>query len=209
MLSLRLFHLSLLSFRLLFRALSNDILPEHHKDRLNNTYIGKRQHHERQKNQPQYPNSGTEAVAAEQRGLAVEAFAVFYDDLEQAAANRAPILESPLSSSLCPSLIDGLTPSQYRYCRRHPDATAAALDGLRAAVVECQWQMRGRRWNCSGIDGFRYGDRSNSATESHVGRRIRSPFDHPIAQKGRTRLHGLGRSWLRDWLIDQHWLFDK
>ena len=95
---------------------------------------------------------------------------------EVADIDKSPILEFPFLSTLCRSLIVSLSSAQYRYCLRHPETTLVALEGLGASITECEQQMSGYRWNCS---GFRAGF---DATKHRF--ISRSPFDHPIAQKG-------------------------
>lgn len=58
-----------------------------------------------------------------------------------------------------------LTPTQMAICQKQPQATAAALEGVAVAVVECQRQMAGQRWNCSEL-------------------RDRAVSSHPIVRRG-------------------------
>nr|ADF31343.1 WNT10 [Perionyx excavatus] len=61
----------------------------------------------------------------------------------------------------------GLTHAQYVFCRRNPDASTAAVQGLHLAVRECQWQFQGHRWNCSFAEN-----------------NLKNPFHMPILSKG-------------------------
>ncbi|XP_014249804.1 protein Wnt-10a [Cimex lectularius] len=45
----------------------------------------------------------------------------------------------------------GLERKQIDVCRRHPELTMAAVQGLATAVKECQFQFRWHRWNCSSL----------------------------------------------------------
>ncbi|XP_064647053.1 protein Wnt-10b-like isoform X2 [Lineus longissimus] len=50
----------------------------------------------------------------------------------------------------CRSLPD-MTPIQFRLCKRFPDVTATAMEGVDGAIKECQSQFRNERWNCSNL----------------------------------------------------------
>ncbi|KAK3721215.1 hypothetical protein RRG08_044224 [Elysia crispata] len=45
-----------------------------------------------------------------------------------------------------------LTGQQYHLCRKFPDVTASAVQGVQVAVHECQYQLRTHRWNCSALE---------------------------------------------------------
>jgi wingless-type MMTV integration site family, member 7 len=47
--------------------------------------------------------------------------------------------------------IPGLTPRQRDLCRASPDAIAAVSEGARVGTLECRFQFRHHRWNCSTI----------------------------------------------------------
>ncbi|XP_041477053.1 protein Wnt-10b-like isoform X2 [Lytechinus variegatus] len=61
----------------------------------------------------------------------------------------------------------GMNRKQMQLCRRMPDVTAAAIQGIDMAVHECQHQMKNRRWNCSSLE-MRHGN----------------PFAHALMSKG-------------------------
>lgn len=47
------------------------------------------------------------------------------------------------------SSLDGLSAGQQRMCRLFDDHMPFVGLGAREALIECQWQFRQRRWNCS------------------------------------------------------------
>ncbi|XP_059476120.1 protein Wnt-2 [Neocloeon triangulifer] len=76
--------------------------------------------------------------------------------------------------------IPGLTPRQRDLCRTTPDAIAAVSEGARLGTLECRYQFRNQRWNCSTI--------SSDAVFGHVmvvGSR-EAAFTYAIASAGVT-----------------------
>jgi hypothetical protein len=47
----------------------------------------------------------------------------------------------------------GLTPGQQKLCHLYHDHMPAVSRGAAMGIQECQWQFRGRRWNCSTLEG--------------------------------------------------------
>lgn len=70
-------------------------------------------------------------------------------------------------AATCRALPVQLSQAQANLCKRYPDVTLAALHGQLMAVGECQYQLRGNRWNCSGLAA-----------------RTRNPRSHPIFSRG-------------------------
>ncbi|CEF70727.1 Protein Wnt-4 [Strongyloides ratti] len=48
--------------------------------------------------------------------------------------------------------IKGLTKKQIKFCKKNLDAMTSVARGAIEAYSECQYQFKGRRWNCSLID---------------------------------------------------------
>lgn len=69
--------------------------------------------------------------------------------------------EAGLAGALLCRTLPGLSRDQQTLCRRQPDATWTALQGLRMAAAECQQQFRSQRWNCSTLSP--YGPRAGLA----------------------------------------------
>ncbi|BES88835.1 Hypothetical protein NTJ_01642 [Nesidiocoris tenuis] len=75
----------------------------------------------------------------------------------------------------------GLDRSQIDVCRRHPELTMAAMQGLNAATKECQFQFRHHRWNCSNLTSKNL----NPTTSIMLKRGFReSGFAHAIMAAG-------------------------
>ena len=47
----------------------------------------------------------------------------------------------------------GLQSKQQRICKRNRDLMPSVAEGAHVGITECQWQFRGRRWNCTTVDG--------------------------------------------------------
>lgn len=58
------------------------------------------------------------------------------------------------NAELCPNLA-GLTRRQIKICVRNVEVMDSVRQGAEQAVIECQWQFKFRRWNCSTINGTR------------------------------------------------------
>ena len=59
---------------------------------------------------------------------------------------------SATTNVICNRIPD-LTPKQRAICNSRPDAMAAVGDGDQLALLECRFQMRFNRWNCTNIGG--------------------------------------------------------
>ena len=57
------------------------------------------------------------------------------------------------SEKLCEML--NLHRKQKRMCRRGPGIVEALLEAIRISVIECHYQFRYERWNCSLADPYR------------------------------------------------------
>lgn len=53
---------------------------------------------------------------------------------------------------LCAS-IPGLVPKQLRFCRNYVEIMPSVAEGVKISIQECQHQFRGRRWNCTTVNG--------------------------------------------------------
>jgi len=45
--------------------------------------------------------------------------------------------------------LEGLSAGQRRMCQLYSDHMASVASGVRIGIAECQYQLHGRRWNCS------------------------------------------------------------
>ncbi|MGH0175128.1 UNVERIFIED_CONTAM: hypothetical protein FKN15_073139 [Acipenser sinensis] len=79
---------------------------------------------------------------------------------------------------LCGS-IPGLVPKQLRFCRNYMEIMPSVAEGVKLGIQECQHQFRGRRWNCTTIQGNLaiFGPVLDKATRE-------SAFVHAIASAG-------------------------
>ncbi|KAJ1524299.1 hypothetical protein ONE63_010810 [Megalurothrips usitatus] len=110
--------------------------------------------------------------------------------------------EAGLAGALLCRTLPGLSRDQQALCRRQPDATWTALQGLRAAAAECQQQFRSQRWNCSaltprGLAGL--AGNPQGAALLRAGFR-ESAFAHAISAAGIT--HAISRACARGQLLD-------
>ncbi|XP_035208146.1 protein Wnt-4-like [Stegodyphus dumicola] len=81
------------------------------------------------------------------------------------------------SAELCPNL-EGLTRRQIKICIRNVEVMDSVRFGAEQAVIECQWQFKYRRWNCSTINGTRlFGKTVMEGTRE-------SAFVHAISSAG-------------------------
>ena len=51
-------------------------------------------------------------------------------------------------NSICDHLV-GLNEDQKQICLSHPYAMPSVSYGARDGIIECQWQFKFERWNCS------------------------------------------------------------
>ncbi|CAH0556905.1 unnamed protein product [Brassicogethes aeneus] len=82
-------------------------------------------------------------------------------------AMQSTLYYSPYPDTKVCRTVPGLSKSQIELCYQQPDTFVAALEGLKEAVNECQYQFQGHRWNCSSL-----------ATKS------KNPHNSAIFQKG-------------------------
>ncbi|XP_074646157.1 protein Wnt-7b-like [Tubulanus polymorphus] len=54
-----------------------------------------------------------------------------------------------LGARLICNKIPGMTHKQRAICQNHPDALVAIGRGAKSAIIECQNQFKGHRWNCT------------------------------------------------------------
>ncbi|XP_026315993.1 protein Wnt-5b-like isoform X1 [Hyposmocoma kahamanoa] len=80
-------------------------------------------------------------------------------------------------SRLC-AKIRGLTPGQRRICRRHKDHMPAISAGVKEGINECQFQFKGKRWNCTTT-----GDETVFGPLTLIGSR-ETAFTHAITAAG-------------------------
>ncbi|XP_071488826.1 protein Wnt-10a-like [Diadema antillarum] len=85
------------------------------------------------------------------------------------------------SITLCRTF-PGMNRKQLQLCRRKPDVTAAAIQGIDMAVHECQHQMKNRRWNCSSLE-TRHGNPFAHALMSRAGLK-ETAFAHSLVSAG-------------------------
>ncbi|GAB6018701.1 Wnt10p [Chamberlinius hualienensis] len=85
------------------------------------------------------------------------------------------------ATSVCRALATP-TRAQLELCARYPDVTASAIQGLKMAVQECQFQFRKNRWNCSTLE---VGRNKNIHTNAVVSQGYReSAFVHAVTAAG-------------------------
>ncbi|XP_034237500.1 protein Wnt-10b-like [Thrips palmi] len=125
--------------------------------------------------------------------------------------------EAGLAGTLLCRTLAGLSRDQQALCRRQPDATWTALQGLRMAHNECQLQFRSQRWNCStlsprGLAGLAGNPQGAalmravlSTTAIPISKSVspgfrESAFAHAIAAAGVT--HAISRACARGQLLD-------
>lgn len=66
---------------------------------------------------------------------------------------RGPQVSYLIGTSPICSQIPGLSSGQEKLCQLYQDHMSTVIRGGRAAISECQWQFKNRRWNCSTTEG--------------------------------------------------------
>ena len=117
------------------------------------------------------------------------------------AASRSTLAyeEAGLAGTLLCRTLPGLSRDQQTLCRRQPDATWIALQGLRMAATECQSQFKSQRWNCSSLSPRGLAGNPQGAALMRAGFR-ESAFAHAISAAGVT--HAISRACARGQLLD-------
>nr|ALL53302.1 Wnt4 ligand [Thamnocephalus platyurus] len=68
------------------------------------------------------------------------------------ALSKASTLASIGAAPTCDELSGALVGKQLKICRNHPGFMASVRSGAVAAIDECKFQFKARRWNCSSLE---------------------------------------------------------
>lgn len=99
-------------------------------------------------------------------------------------------------STIDPAVYANLRRKQRRLARENPGVLVAVSKGANQAILECQWQFRNRRWNCSTKNFLR----GKNLFGKIVDRGERPAFIYELISKKRrkSRWFNVQQSW---WVI--------